>query len=101
LSALIDGPKTHGVARITCPRCGGTGEFDPPNDAWAKIGGTHRTWRVAQHEGLAACAERLGLDPRDLSDMEHGRRDPGCLLADIPQVLRDHEQLPPLPNKAA
>ena len=98
--ALVDSQKVRGIARITCSPCQGSGRADDRSALWVKIGATHRTWRVSQHEGLAACAERLGFDDRDLCDMEHGRKDPAPLLADIPEVLREHEQLPAI-HKAA
>lgn len=99
LCALVDAPKVRGLRHITCQRCKGSGEINPTAEFWTGIGGMHRTWRVAQHEGLAACAERLGLDVRDLNDMEHGLADPATLLTDIPDVLR--ATLPRVPNQAA
>lgn len=98
---MVDGRKVRGVTHITCTACHGSGEVDERIALWVKIGGTHRTWRVAQHEGLAACAERLGINDRDLNDMEHGRSDPTPLWSDIPEVLRDSERLPSISNKAA
>ncbi len=98
-TAMVDGERMRGMAHITCSRCKGAGEISPEDELWLRIGTTHRTWRVAQHEGLAACAERLCIDDRDLNDMEHGRRDASPLLTDIPQVLRDIENLP-LPRAA-
>jgi hypothetical protein len=93
-TGFVDGPKVRGIATVNCQRCQGAGEIDHNIEARIKIGGVHRTWRVAKHEGLAACAERLGIDPRDLNDMEHGRKDPAPLLADIPEILRKYENLP-------
>lgn len=98
-SALIDGPAARGLTHITCGRCNGAGDIDLGAEMWLKIGSTHRTWRVARHEGLAECAERLQIDPRDLNDMEHGRQDPSPLLSDIPQVLRENEKLPESPHR--
>jgi hypothetical protein len=90
-----------GVATITCPRCKGAGEIDLAHELWAKIGATHRTWRIAQHEGLAACAERLGIEDRHLNEMEHALSDPAPLLADIPDVLKQYENLPMTHRRAA
>ena len=86
--ALVDGDDYSGPATLACYRCKGTGAVDPDMERWMKIGGTHRTWRVAQHESLAECARRLGLGSAELSGMEHGRNDPTRLLADIPLELQ-------------
>lgn len=86
--ALVDGPEYSGPAELACMRCKGTGEVDPDTERWMKIGGTHRTWRVAQHESLAECAKRLGMGSAELSGMENGRTDPTRLIADIPAELQ-------------
>jgi hypothetical protein len=88
LFALVDGPDYRGGAEIDCIRCKGSGEVDECMERWMKIGGTHRTWRVAQHVSLAECAAKLGLTPADLSGMENGRRDPTRLIAAIPIELQ-------------
>jgi hypothetical protein len=100
-SALVDGPNNRGLTHIKCSACDGSGEVEDLDPGWVLIGTTHRTWRVAQHEGLAACGERLGIDPRNLNDMEHGRADPSVLLADIPEILRESENLQPPAQEAA
>jgi hypothetical protein len=86
--ALVDGPAYSGPMDIPCIRCRGTGEADEHMEAWMKIGGTHRTWRVAQWESLGECAKRLGMTASELSGMEHGRTDPTRLIADIPLELQ-------------
>lgn len=88
--ALVDGPEYSGPADIPCIRCKSSGQVDPDSERWRTIGGTHRTWRVAQHESLGECAARLKMGPADLSGMEHGRTDPTRLLADIPIELQPH-----------
>lgn len=88
LMALVDGPAYSGPAEIACLRCGGAGEVDEDMERWMMIGGTHRTWRVAQHEALGECARRLSMSASELSGMEHGRTDPTRLLADIPEILQ-------------
>jgi hypothetical protein len=88
LVAFVDGPNHSGVSTITCSRCKGTGLIDPAAEKWVRIGSTHRTWRVAQHESLGECAVRLGITPRELTDMEHGRECPERLIADTPECLR-------------
>jgi len=82
---------TRGCQRelIRCGRCKGSGQIDSQQEEWIRIGGTHRTWRVAQHESIGECARRLGITGAELSDMEHGRADPTMLIADTPEVLRD------------
>lgn len=86
--ALVDGPEYSGPADFQCTRCKGTGEVNEDTERWMKIGGTHRTWRVAQWESIGDCAKRLGIGPAELSGMEHGRTDPTRLLADIPPELQ-------------
>lgn len=88
LLALVDGPTCRGPMEIACTRCTGTGEIDEDMERWIVIGGTHRTWRVAQHEALGECARRLGMSASELSGMEHGRTDPTRLIADIPEILQ-------------
>jgi hypothetical protein len=100
-TALVDGPNNRGMTHITCSACQGAGELDEKNALWLRIGSTHRTWRIAQHEGLSACAERLGIEDRLLNDQEHGRADPTALLADIPEILRELENLQPPAQEAA
>lgn len=73
---------------LPCSRCRGLGAVDRVQEAWLRIGGTHRTWRVAQFESIAECARRLGVSPAELSSMEHGRLDPTPLIADTPECLR-------------
>lgn len=88
LTALVDGPKYSGPMQIPCSRCGGDGEVNQDMERWIVIGGTHRTWRVAQWESLRECAVRLGMSPAELSGMESGRKDPTWLIADIPLELQ-------------
>lgn len=85
---LVDGQRYSGPAELACSRCRGTGEVDPDMERWMKIGGTHRTWRVAQWESMAACAKRLGVSAADLSAMEAGRKDPTWLIPHIPPELQ-------------
>jgi hypothetical protein len=86
--ALVDGPKYSGPATLACLRCKGTGEINEDIERWIKIGGAHRTWRVAQWESLMDCATRLGMTPAELSAMENGRADPTRLICDIPAKLQ-------------
>ena len=86
--ALVDGAHYRGPMSISCSRCSGTGEADLSTERWLEIGGTHRTWRVAQHEGLQECAVRLGIPLAELLAMESGRADPARLLLDTPEELR-------------
>lgn len=88
LFALVDGPDYSGPMNIGCPRCKGSGEVDENTERWMKIGGTHRTWRVAQHVSLSECATVLGVTPAELSGMENGRVDPTRLLPRIPIELQ-------------
>lgn len=85
--ALVDGPNYSGPMDITCFRCNGSGKVDPRQERWMAIGGTHRTWRIAQHESQRDCAARLGIKVTDLSAMEAGRADPERLVADTPPEL--------------
>lgn len=88
IMAFVDGADFHGVEELDCLTCKGSGEIDPDMERWKKIGGVHRTWRVAQWESLADCAKRLGMGAADLSAMESGRKDPTLLIADIPTELQ-------------
>lgn len=88
LFALVDGPRYRGPMDIPCTRCGESGEVDQTVERWMTIGGTHRTWRIAQWESLRECAVRLGISPSELSGMEAGRLDPTRLIADIPAELQ-------------
>jgi hypothetical protein len=96
-SAFVDSEGHSGVTYITCQRCAGSGEIDMRREVWMTVGGTHRTWRVCQHEGLAACAERLGVDDIDLQDMERGIKDPTMLVEHIPEILRPKVALVEIP----
>ncbi|WP_316176282.1 hypothetical protein [Bradyrhizobium sp. SZCCHNRI1073] len=88
MMAFVDGQDFNGVAEIACLRCRGSGEVCEDTERWMKIGGIHRTWRVAQWESLAECANRLGMGAAELSAMEQGRKDPTRLIADIPLELQ-------------
>jgi len=90
IMAFVDGQDFNGVEELNCLRCKGYGEIDEDMERWMKIGGVHRTWRVAQWESLAECAKRLGMGAADLSAMEMGRKDPTRLIADIPTELQPH-----------
>lgn len=75
---------------LQCSRCKGSGVVDAQQERWSRIGGIHRTWRVAQHESIMECANRLGIGSAELSSMEHGRLNPDpLLLNDTPEALRD------------
>jgi hypothetical protein len=90
LGAFLDGLSGGRYEEaIQCSRCRGVGAIDRQQEEWMRVGGTHRTWRVAQHESLLECATRLGLPVSELSSMEHGRSDPARLIPDTPEVLRD------------
>ncbi len=85
--ALVDGASYRGPLEVACSRCRGSGKTNPERERWAKIGGTHRTWRIAQHESLRECALRLGVSLTALSAMESGRSDPTMLMAALPAEL--------------
>lgn len=88
LFALVDGPSYSGAADVECSRCKGHGMVNKAMERWQRIGGTHRTWRVAQHESLRDCASRLGITVPHLCDMEQGRVDSSPLIGDTPEALR-------------
>jgi hypothetical protein len=73
---------------LQCSRCKGLGAVDRQQEEWVRVGGTHRTWRVAQFESIKECADRLGISSAELSGMEHGRADPTALIDDTPEILR-------------
>ena len=57
--------------------------FDP---SWMKRGKALRDNRVGRMESLNAAAARMGVSPRLLCDVEHGRADPLALL--FPELAR-------------
>lgn len=59
-----------------CGTCTGLGRLSPERAAWRNRGQRHMQARRARLESLADCAQRLGLTPVQLSDMEHGRANP-------------------------
>ena len=91
LRALLDfaDRSKSGPAEIDCNRCGGTGAIDLQEEEWMRAGGTHRTWRVCQHESQRDCAARLGIGVADLIAMESGKLDPARVIQDTPEILRN------------
>lgn len=91
LMALVDfaDRAKSGAYEIECRRCLGVGAVSRKQEEWSRIGGIHRTWRIAQDESQRECAKRLGVSASDLSAMEAGRSDPSALVADTPEVLRN------------
>jgi hypothetical protein len=77
-----------GLTHITCQTCKGAGEIVPERPDWLEIGHAHKRHREDQKEGLAACAERLEINVRQLDEMERGQRHPGPIWDDIPETLR-------------
>lgn len=51
-----------------------------PDPSWMKRGKSMRDNRVALAESLNAAAARMGVTPRLLNDVEHGKVDPLALL---------------------
>lgn len=50
---------------------------DPPEPLWREVlGGRLRTLRTERHETLAETAERAGISPQYLSEIERGRKEP-------------------------
>ncbi|WP_327150366.1 helix-turn-helix domain-containing protein [Nocardia sp. NBC_01329] len=50
---------------------------DPPEPLWREIlGGQLRTLRTEKRETLAETAERAGISPQYLSEIERGRKEP-------------------------
>jgi hypothetical protein len=91
IGAFLDGSSGGWYdPALQCLLCKGLGAIDPQQQEWLRVGGTHRTWRVAQFESILECATRLGVTPAELSAMEHGRANPfPLLLNDTPEVLRN------------
>jgi hypothetical protein len=50
---------------------------------WLRQGAEMRLARIARQESLADAARRLGVPPRLLGDMEHGRADSARLAANL------------------
>ncbi|MGW1740896.1 helix-turn-helix domain-containing protein [Nocardia sp. NPDC001965] len=50
---------------------------DPPEPLWREVlGGQLRTLRTEKRETLAETAERAGISPQYLSEVERGRKEP-------------------------
>lgn len=91
LMAFVDfaDRQKSGPMQIECRRCLGVGAVSRKQEEWIRVGGIHRTWRIAQDESQRECAKRLGISAAELSSMEAGRTDASRLVADIPEVLRN------------
>ena len=55
----------------------------PTDPDWLRQGTAMRRARIARGESLADAARRLGVPPRLLGDIEHGRADPARLAANL------------------
>ena len=73
------------LPRYTCGAC--DRPFDWPDQTtapdWLRQGREMRLARVARMESLRDAARRLGVEPRLLGDIEHGRADPARLAANL------------------
>ena len=58
---------------IRCPSCEGSGQLGPAQVQQIAEGERRRLSRIARGVGLREEALRLGISPRALSDLEHGR----------------------------
>lgn len=66
---------------IACPTCGGTGVITEERRRWQERGQRLRTARLVRDLSLGEAARRLGARVSELSDAEHGRRDPEPFLS--------------------
>ena len=72
---LSDGKCVRGV-NVECSRCRGEGRIRQVALDWLARGELMRKRRIASKMSLRAEAERLGIMPKMLSDMENGRIEP-------------------------
>lgn len=89
ISAFVDyGESRPGEFRtdIECSTCRGSGKISETIARWREAGTAHRDARVARRESIMACANRLGLNPAELSAMERGRLDPYPWITDIGDI---------------
>lgn len=61
------------VRTVECPTCRGTGEVEPEQDEWVRVGMLMLQQRVRRQISLEDAARLLGVTPALLGDMEHGR----------------------------
>lgn len=64
---------------LQCGQCQGSGQIPEAQADWFPRGRSHAMERVARDESQMECARRLGVTPREVNDMEHGRTDPARL----------------------
>ena len=63
-----------------CSTCGGEGVISDLIARWIERGGKMRVERIRAKVSLRQRAAELGVTPRVLNDMEHGRQDPFSLF---------------------
>ena len=64
------------VLTISCPTCAGTGQVEPEQDEWVRVGMLLYQQRIRRQLSLEQGARRLGVAPSVLTDMEHGQVEP-------------------------
>ena len=58
---------------MQCWRCQGTGEIPAETASWTAAGEALRQSRLDRRLSVREEARRLGISPKELSEMEHGR----------------------------
>jgi hypothetical protein len=74
VDGVRDGRRCGWQQQINCPVCEGTGIVSPEKAAAMAEGKRRRDDRVGRRLSHREEAERLGITPRHLSDLENGRR---------------------------
>lgn len=64
--------KRKPMVEMVCGRCGGKGQMPDFMAGWLDRGQAMKSVRVAEGRTLRQEAERLGIDPIQLSQMERG-----------------------------
>jgi hypothetical protein len=90
---LACGPSGSSMRDATCGLCEGRGALSQQrldqHEAWTTQGGALRARRLAHNQTMGQAADHLALSVVDLSQMEHGLRDPAPLEAAWNEVSSD------------
>ena len=69
---------THSIETFPCATCGGTAKIDDELAGWIIKGKAARDARVVRRESLLEAANRMGITPGELSQIERGHGPAVC-----------------------
>ena len=81
VTGLACGPNVSTWGEWRCSRCKGTGVISVRMALWFRMGKALSADRIREHCGGRERARMLGLTPRQLNAVEHGKVDPTEALA--------------------